>query len=236
MKVDTYISSFQDFFKEPKYIIILISHYIVDRSKHVVKLFKSLDNIDWGSAMICLKEVFGNQQFFTKIDDVDWEAVDMPLLVLFLYQTLPQFKNQLQIECTANILDPVEKLIYLSNSNHHMIKYNCTMDGSTDFSVQDFKFEIPPKSSSYLKVLFKSRFVKRSEARLQLISSQLGLNHSSIISISLFSTIKELLPTKIFKITSEVYSNPVQSMQLLITNIFDQPGSFKINMRQFKVG
>jgi hypothetical protein len=109
------------------------------------------------------------------------------------------------------------------------------LEGSTDFTIKDKQFEISPKSSEILKIYFKSRFVRRSEAKLKLISSQIGLNQSSIILASLFSTINELKPVKVLKVESEIYANPIQIIQLSITNIFDQKGSFKVNYRQFKV-
>lgn len=235
MNSKVYIPSFQEINDKPKYIIFLIYHYIANRSKQIQKLLKSPENIDWDSAVNCIKEVLGNFDYFTKSDPLDWESIEVPLLILFLYQTLPQFKSQLQIEFKGSILEPLEKSLNLSNSNHHPIKYNCTLEGCSDFFIKDSKFEIPQKSSDLLNIYFKSRFVKRSEAKLKLISTQLGLNHSSIILASLFSTINDLKPVKVFKVESEIYANPAYSFQLSITNIFDQGGTFKISIRQYKV-
>jgi hypothetical protein len=180
-----------------------------------------------------VKEVLGNLEFFVKKDNIDWESIELPLLILFLYQTLPQLKNQLQIEFKGSVLEALEQSLSLSNSNHHPIKYNCFLEGSPDFVIADTTFEISANSTEILKVFFKSRFSKRSEAKLKLVSSRIGLNHSYIILVSLFSTINEMKPVKVLKVESEMYAN--QSIQVSITNIFDQNGTFKISYRQFRV-
>jgi hypothetical protein len=230
-----YLSSFQKIYEKPKYILFLVLHYTENHSKQVLRFLRSPDDLDWDSAINCVKEILGNLDYFRKTDDIDWESVEMPLMLLFLYQTLPQFKNKLQIEFKGSILEALEHSLSLSNSFHHPIKYDCFLEGSTDFTIKDKQFEISPKSSEILKICFRSRFVRRSEAKLKLISSQIGLNQSSIILASLFSTINELKPVKVLKVESEIYANPIQIIQLSITNIFDQKGSFKVNYRQFKV-
>lgn len=229
------LSSFREIRDKPKYLVFLIYHYVSNRSKHILKLLKSVDYIDWDIALTCVKEVFGSMDFFSKSDPLDWESIEIPLLILFLYQTLPQFKNQPQIEFKGSILEPLEKSLSLSNANHHAIQYNCSLEGSSDFFIKDTKFEIPQKSSEMLKIFFKGRFTKRSEAKLKLVSTKLGLNHSSIILFSLVSTINDLKPIKVFKLETEIYSNPAYSAQLNITNIFNQAGTFKISCRQNKV-
>ena len=235
MNEDLNLVSYQMIRSTPKIIIYLLSQYISRKSAKMIKLLQSPDNISWRDVIDYLKELFGNQLFFDIEEHADWERIDLPLLLLFLYQTLPQFKNVLQIEFKGAILETLEKSVQLSNSNLRTTHYMCCLEGSKDFILNGPNFEIPAKSNAILKVSFKSRFVKRSEAFLRLVSSNLNLNRSSIIFMSLFSKINDLKPIKTVNIESEIYASPINSIQINVTNIFDVAGSFTISLRQFKV-
>ncbi|KAJ3372164.1 Cilia- and flagella-associated protein 47 [Kappamyces sp. JEL0680] len=182
----------------------------------------------------CLGSIFGSaewQQYSPK-RIYQGNVLDLQLLVLFLYQTLPHFVPQATIEFSSPLHKLQSKFIELSNPSASAVTYVAALTGANEIFLDELVFTIQPKSQYNLKVNFKSRFARQSEATLLIRSKQIGLHSISILSFKIAASVEP--PTAVLTVKSEttLYCTPPNVIRLMVHNPFSEPAHFHIQMLQ----
>ncbi len=94
------------------------------------------------------------------------DARDMLLLVLYLYQNLPQYLPRTTIEFAGVLGQTIVKSIELRNPSKSPITYYVTIEGSEDFTIEGQQLELAPQATVPFPVEFTSRFSSEVSARL----------------------------------------------------------------------
>lgn len=95
----------------------------------------------------------------------------MIILLVQLYQTLPNYIPKCAITFSCTLGDDVTKTIELNNPASKPINYWINIEGSSDFFVEDQKeIILSAKSKGSLAVTFRSRLSSEVTAKLSLTS------------------------------------------------------------------
>lgn len=187
----------------------------------------------------CLKVVAALQEIGLQ-HPISAEAIaeptgrDMVMLVLYLYQTLPAFIPKTTIEFKGRLHDVIEKTIELTNPTKKPIHYTVTLDGSPDFTVEQYNLSLEPKgksgSTAKFTIRFKSRFSKSVQGRLVFSSDRGGSASSSTSSSTIVFLLSSLILSRksirTHTMITECYKP--QYSQLEITNIFGKDCRFSL--------
>ena len=102
------------------------------------------------------------------------DARDMLLVVLYLYQNLPQYLPRTTIEFSGVLSQTITKSIELRNPSKAPIKYFVTIEGSPDFTIETQELELEPQATVAFPVEFTSRFSSEVTARLMFRAQSSG--------------------------------------------------------------
>ena len=84
------------------------------------------------------------------------DARDMLLVVLYLYQNLPQYLSKTTIEFGGVLGPTVTKSIELRNPSKSSISYFVTIEGSPDFTIEAQEIELEPLATAWAAVAMGS--------------------------------------------------------------------------------
>ncbi|KAJ3113168.1 Cilia- and flagella-associated protein 47, partial [Phlyctochytrium bullatum] len=162
-------------------------------------------------------------------------ALEIQMLLLFLYQTLPNFLAKACVDFRGGLHDKVTRGIEISNPSARSLTYTATLAGSVDFSlVEGANLTIPPKSQAKIPVQFASRFAAQADGQLKLQTRRVGLNNTSILVFNLIGFVNAPVPRRVFKIDAPMYCTPPATLDLEISTPFSVPGRFKVTLKQSK--
>ena len=82
------------------------------------------------------------------------DARDMLLVVLYLYQNLPQYLPRTAIEFSGVLGQTIVKAIELRNPSKTAITYYVTMEGSPDFTIDTQTLSLEPQATVAFPVEF----------------------------------------------------------------------------------
>lgn len=146
----------------------------------------------------------------------------MILLVLYLYQTLPQFIPKEVVNFQGNLLEKVVKELELSNPTTVPLSYSVSLEGPPDFNVPGIKhafiitnfpieriISIDPRGQKNLVIEFTGRFSKQVEARLTLYGKKkLGYStQNSVMVFLLRSAVTQQKPLRVLDFQSKLYEH-----------------------------
>ncbi|KAI8846345.1 hypothetical protein BC829DRAFT_267855 [Chytridium lagenaria] len=182
-----------------------------------------------------LSVIFNTNSILLPVDQVvrGEAALDIQLLLLFLYQTLPHFLPKALVEFHGGLHDKVIRSIEISNPSGRALSYTAHLGGSPDFTlVEGSTLSVAPKSQSKMPLLFASRFATRVEGQVKLQTRKMGLNSASILVFDLVGSVEPPTPRRMFKIDAPMYCTPPNTVDLEITSPFAVTGRFKVSLRQ----
>ncbi|KAJ3220965.1 Cilia- and flagella-associated protein 47 [Clydaea vesicula] len=167
-------------------------------------------------------------------------ALEVYLLIVLLYQTLPQFLVQSKMEFDGELHEKVTKRVEISNTGFNAMVYNVDIDNNA------FKFKVgnvidakevtlEPHTSDSLRIEFTSRFIKKVEGTMTLKSIKFGLNSSSVIIFRLCGSVcTSKVKKNIIHLKAPMYHIPPLMQEFEITNPLGVKGSFDIILSEKK--
>ncbi|KAJ3327773.1 Cilia- and flagella-associated protein 47 [Blyttiomyces sp. JEL0837] len=162
-------------------------------------------------------------------------SLEVMLLLLFLYQTLPSFIPRAKIDFHGCLLEKVTRFIEIANPSNRPLSYVVKLEGSSEFALGDVTtINLPPKGHEKVPVQFFSRFSRPASGRLKLVTKKLGLNVSSILIFDLYGTVEPPAPIRSLKVDAYMYCTPPTIIDVEVFNPFAQGGKFRITMTQHK--
>ncbi|KAJ3174886.1 Cilia- and flagella-associated protein 47, partial [Irineochytrium annulatum] len=160
-------------------------------------------------------------------------SLEVILLLLFLYQTLPSFLPKSTIEFKGGLHDRVCRGVEITNTSMKSITYFARMEGSADFELADGgSLTVNAKTTIKIPVQFTSRFAATAEGRLSLFTKKMGLNNSSIMVFDLKGYVDPPVPRRLFKVDAPLYCVPPVSIDVEISSPIVKRGRFKVTLRQ----
>ncbi|KAI8898560.1 hypothetical protein BC833DRAFT_589330 [Globomyces pollinis-pini] len=182
-----------------------------------------------------LRELFGqNFNSMTPSKIHSGSDLELQLLCLFLYQTLPHFVPKTVVEFSGLLHEKISRSIEISNATAKPMSYTAYITGSKQFTIAESVFTIPPKSVFHLQIDFVSRFSHENDAVLTIKSRKMCLNYSSIIVCHLLSDIDTNLPATVLHMEAPLYSSPPTVLVASISNPFNIQGEFRLHIQQKK--
>ncbi|TPX59952.1 hypothetical protein PhCBS80983_g02101 [Powellomyces hirtus] len=158
------------------------------------------------------------------------------LLLLFLFQTLPNFIPRALVEFKCKLNDHAQREIELTNSSSRALTYVPELQGFGDFTLPEsasgHSILVGPKSTIKLPIEFRSRFCRPAHGTLVLRSKKLGLKCASLLVFDLKSVVEDAIPTRTIKVEGVVYATPPASTEIEVVNPFKVKARFKINLKE----
>ena len=162
------------------------------------------------------------------------DARDMLLLVLYLYQNLPQYlpKTTIDFECVLG--QTVTKSIELRNPSKSKISYFVTIEGSPDFSIEAQEVDLEPLATISFPVEFTSRFSSTVSARLMFRAAPQAGSGGGASAATMVFELKSAVHSRRAMRTVNVEARCYESsfVELEITNPYKTDGNFKITLTQ----
>jgi len=159
----------------------------------------------------------------------DPDAREMLVLLLYLYQTLPQFVPRTTILFTCRLGEMKTKDLELSNPSKKAIAYTARLQGHSDFSVDASIVHIDAKGTVRFPLKCAPTTSMPQEARLVLMSKQDGGGaHAATLVFLLRSQVNVRAPLKCVKTEGPLYE--MQQFEFTVTNPFAADCDFSIQL------
>ncbi|KAJ3219077.1 Cilia- and flagella-associated protein 47 [Dinochytrium kinnereticum] len=235
------LSNFTDDFKNSIALASLILSHIpyleISHFSYFQPVCETIEQLEGNCRIInhALTEVFSSNAMLLPVEAVirGEAALDIQMLLLFLYQTLPHFLPKALVEFHGGLHDKVIRSIEISNPSSRSLTYTAHLGGSPDFSlVEGPTLSVPAKTQSKIPIQFNSRFAVPADGQLKLQSRKMGLNSASILVFDLAGFVDPPSPRRIFRIDAPMYCSPPVTIDLEITSPFPITGKFKISLSQ----
>lgn len=170
---------------------------------------------------------------------------EMVILLLHLFQTLPQFIPKTTIEFRGELGQVMEKNIELKNPSQRPLRYHVFMDQShavtggdkteSEFTLEANDLVLDPGKTTAFRVTFRPRFSRQLRVRLvfQAVKSDslsLGGIRGATMVFMLESNIVSRKPVRILQLETRTYEKRIE--EIVIDNPFPLDGMFKILMKQ----
>ncbi|KAF5834411.1 flagellar associated protein [Dunaliella salina] len=157
------------------------------------------------------------------------DAREMLVLLLYLYQTLPQFVPRTTILFTCRLGEMKTKDLELSNPSKKAIAYTARLQGHSDFSVDASIVHIDAKGTVRFPLKCAPTTSMPQEARLVLMSKQDGGGaHAATLVFLLRSQVNVRAPLKCVKTEGPLYE--MQQFEFTVTNPFAADCDFSIQL------
>jgi len=152
------------------------------------------------------------------------------LLVLYLYQQLPQFIPKTTIEFSGSLGDPIRKSIELRNPSRKRITYTVALEGSSDFRILTNTITLEGERSGSFPIELYPRFSKAVEGRLTFRSRREGGVSAATMVFLLRSDIQSRQAVRTVRVENPLYDGKQIDME--ITNPFDNDCVFQVSLKQ----
>ncbi|CAH1800026.1 unnamed protein product [Owenia fusiformis] len=169
------------------------------------------------------------------IDITDPNPISLMLLVVYLYQKLPQYLPKSNLEFVSSLHSTVMRQVKLSNPSGKPLTYHVLIAGhdAQDFSTpKGDTVIIAPKQTIMLTVEFTSRFLRPAEAVLVLVGRRAGSAVGSTLVFNLRTTIDNISPKTTIKCESPAYE--LTNVPIDVENPFNEAGDFRIVLVEAK--
>ncbi|CAM9742155.1 unnamed protein product, partial [Ectocarpus fasciculatus] len=176
------------------------------------------------------------------VDDIlDLSDRDGVLLALHLFQSLPQLVPKTEVEFRANLGSVVSKSIELKNPSSKPIKYDVTLEGSTDFRANGKEVHLEPGKEAEFTVELLPRFSSPVEARLTFWAARNkgGMAPASNMVFALKSKVESVKAISVSNVEGTCYEP--QTVTLQVSNPFEasarnaSDGRFTVSLKQAMV-
>lgn len=177
---------------------------------------------------------------------LNMSAREMVVLLLHLYQTLPQFIPKATIEFKGVLGQVIEKSIELKNPSARALRYQVFLDGTdsgtgnggsgnnSTFSIESNSVVLEPGKTEAFVVTFRPRFSRKVTARLVFQSiREPSLSRSSSGATMVFlleSNIVSRKPVRVIQIETNTYEKKIE--ELVIENQFPAQAAYRLSMTQ----
>ncbi|KAJ3408159.1 Cilia- and flagella-associated protein 47 [Chytriomyces hyalinus] len=185
-----------------------------------------------------LKELYKTSNYALPIQSVvdGDDSLEVMLLLLFLFQTLPQFIPKGTVEFHGPLHQTITQEIELINPSSRALSYSSILVGSKEFEIHDtVPLTLGPRGQSKVAIEFCSRFSKPSKCQLRLTSKKMSLNNASILIFQLSATVDEPAPKKVYTLDAQMYCSPVSLIGVELTNPFKARGNFSVSLKLMSV-
>jgi hypothetical protein len=152
------------------------------------------------------------------------------LLVLYLYQQLPQFMPKTTIEFSGALGVPILKSIELRNPSRKRITYDVGLEGSEDFRIHATSITMEGQGVASFPIELVARFSHAVEGRLTFRSRRENGVSGATMVFNLRSDIQSRQALRTITVECPTYQ-PLD-VPLEIPNPFDKDCSFVIRMEQ----
>ncbi|RHZ21992.1 hypothetical protein DYB26_003352 [Aphanomyces astaci] len=153
------------------------------------------------------------------------------LLLLHLYQNVPQFIPKTTIEFKGVLGQTVQKSIELKNPSKKTIVYDVFLEGQVkEFSIYSHTLTLEPEKSQSFLVDFKPKFTRTVQARLTFRSLRDGPNCAATMVFLLESNIYSRKPIRVFQVDAAMYERKVED--IVIDNQFPVNAVYKLTVLQ----
>lgn len=175
---------------------------------------------------------------------------ELVVLLLHLYQTLPQFIPKATIQFSGSLGQLIEKSIELKNPSTRPLRYDVFLDDATAassvggtyavlasvFNIESSQVTLEPGKTTAFVVTCRPRFSKKATARLvfQAVRDRAGMSTSSpsgaTMVFLLESSIVSRQPVRVIQLEASTYERKLE--EIVIENQFPVNGCYKISMIQ----
>eukprot|EP00755_Sulcionema_specki_P010722 Sspe_Gene.7078::Locus_2392_Transcript_2_2_Confidence_0.625_Length_8917::g.7078::m.7078 len=218
------------------YIPTLQSRFGLDGKESTAFSFNPTSMADCEKNAFFLLEAMKSYGMDTKLttkDIVDSTSRDMLLLLLYLYNHLPQFVPQTTVTFKGKLHEPITKSVEISNPHRWPIEYLVLLDDdSGTFRMEKTDtMHLEPRSSGTFSIWTTPRFSKKNSARLTFLGhSRQGGQHVASIVFNLETEVDPDHATKTFTLESPLYE--ALSYEFEVANPFDERANFQIQYTQ----
>lgn len=160
------------------------------------------------------------------------DARDMLLVVLYLYQNLPQYLPRTSIEFSGVLGQTIVKSIELRNPSTSTITYYVTIEGSPDFTIDTQTLELEPQATVAYSVEFTSRFSSEVTARLMFRAQSNG--GGGVTAATMVFELKSAVHSRRAMRTVNVDAKCYESsfVELEVSNPFKTDCNYRLTMTQ----
>lgn len=155
------------------------------------------------------------------------------LLVLYLYQQLPQFIPKTTIEFGGSLGDPIRKSIELRNPSKKRITYQVTLEGSSDFRILTNSITLDGERSGSFPIELFPRFSKPVDGRLTFRSKREGGVSAATMVFLLRSDIQSRQAVRTINVENPLYDGKQIDME--VSNPFDTDCVFQVSLKQEQI-
>ncbi|KDO33411.1 hypothetical protein SPRG_02218 [Saprolegnia parasitica CBS 223.65] len=153
------------------------------------------------------------------------------LLVLHLYQNVPQFIPKTTIEFKGILGQTITKSIELKNPSKKTIVYDVFLEGQVrEFSIYAHTLTLEPEKSATFAVDFKPKFTRTVTARLTFRSVRDGPSCAATMVFVLESNIYSRKPVRVYQFETTLYERKLE--EISIENQFPVNGVYKLSVLQ----
>ena len=155
---------------------------------------------------------------------------DMLLLIIYLYQNLPQYVPKTTIEFYGVLGERVVKSIELRNPAKKPISYWVTVEGSPDFKIDKRQLQLDNGTQEQFPIEFVSRFTKTVNGRLTFRAQRDGGVNAATMVFNLKSMVHSR--KAVFTHQVETPSYEPKNVEVEIANHFSSDCVFQLSMTQ----
>ncbi|OQR96965.1 hypothetical protein ACHHYP_12938 [Achlya hypogyna] len=153
------------------------------------------------------------------------------LLVLHLYQNVPQFLPKTTIEFRGVLGQTITKSIELKNPSKKTIVYDVFLEGQVrEFSIHAHTLTLEPEKSATFVVELKPKFTRTVSARLTFRSVRDGPSCAATMVFLLESNIYSRKPVRVYQFETTMYDRKVE--EIVVENQFPVNGIYRLSVLQ----
>mmetsp|Transcript_25268 Transcript_25268/g.21158 ORF Transcript_25268/g.21158 Transcript_25268/m.21158 type:complete len:170 (+) Transcript_25268:2771-3280(+) len=153
---------------------------------------------------------------------------EMLMLVLELFFKIPYYNPKAKIEFNATLGETCSKNVEITNPGKKKIEYNCRVEGTSDFFLENDYLVIEPGEKVSLTICYKPRVSKENYGRLAIVTSEHSITYATPIVFDLVARVVERKTSKNYEIESKMYQ--IENTNIDVTNIFDEDVDFTISL------
>ena len=157
---------------------------------------------------------------------------NMTILILYLFQTLPQLMPKASLPFECKLGETAAKDLELSNPSKRPLYYTVKLEGHKDFSAAASLVRIDPRGTAKLGLKCTPSTTVPTETKLVLMSKKEGGGgggaNAAIMVFKLESAVNSRAALKRVRSEGPVYE--MQTFEILVTNPFPTDGDFIVTL------
>lgn len=157
-------------------------------------------------------------------------ARELMLLVLYLYQALPQFVPRSTLEFNCKLGEVMTREVELTNPGRRPISYTARLEGHADFSIDLAPVKIEPKGTFRLPVKCCASTSLPRDSRLVLVSRKDAAVRAATLVFLLQSRVDTRVPLRSLSTSTPLYE--MQTVEVVVANPFPADCEFAVSLQQ----